>query len=740
MRFPALATLALAVAALTLAAAPAFADDPQGWGGMAIAHDTSPPLSSLDAKGGNGNGAGVPARHRQGNVFADIAPDKADRHHQSQIVGSAPPTIGNWEGVNNVNGVIPPDTNGDVGATQYVQWVNLTMRIYNKATGAVQLTQPGNALWSGFGTGTPASVCASTNQGDPVVTYDKQHGRWIMSQFAFKTTAFGEPTAPYYQCIAVSQTSDATGQYYRYGYEVNAGINSNNFNDYPKFGVWSDGLYMTTNNFNGNSFAGAGIYAFDLAKMLTGAPATFVARQLSSAYEGLLPAHADSATQVPPAGDPEYIGGVDTSGAGTGSTFQLWRFTPDFNSGTSTLSAPTNIAVTPYTFAFCGQAYSSACIAQRGTTRTLDPLSDRLMNRLQYRRVGTDDVLVASHTVNAGSNQAGVRWYEIHTPDGGSPNVVQDSTFAPADGVSRWMGSAAMNGNGDIALGYSAAGSSTYPSIRYTGRLATDPLNTMTFGEGTIAAGGGSQTGYSRWGDYSSMSVDPDDDQTFWYTQEYYGGTSSYGWQTRIGSFKLAPAAPATLTGVSMNPTSVTGGGSSTGTVTLSAPAPSTGAVVSLASNAGVIHVPASVTVPANATSATFTATTDSVTAATTGTITASYAGVDKTTTLTVNPPAAAGVTLSASPSSRTVKHGRSTSYTVTLSRTGGFNGPVTLSASGLPSGASASFSPNPVSDSSATMTVNTSGATRGTYTLTITGTASGISPSPTTGVTLKIN
>src|SRR3954471_15914842 len=215
MRFPALATLALAVAALTLAAAPAFADDPQGWGGKAIAHDTSPPLSSLDAKGGNG--AGAPARHRQGNVFADIAPDKADRHHQSQIVGSAPPTIGNWEGVNNVNGVIPPDTNGDVGDTQYVQWVNLTFRVFDKYTGAVLKTAAGNTLWSDFGGGTAASVCASTNQGDPVVLYDKQDQRWIMSQFAFSTDPFGNPTPPYYQCIAVSQTSDALGQYNRYG-------------------------------------------------------------------------------------------------------------------------------------------------------------------------------------------------------------------------------------------------------------------------------------------------------------------------------------------------------------------------------------------------------------------------------------------------------------------------------------------------------------------------------------------
>src|SRR4051794_33666102 len=154
-----LVSLVVALAATAFVAAGASAEDPQ-WSGQAIAHDTSPPLSSLQDTGNHGQGKGVPARHRSGATFQDIAETPSDSRHQSQLVGSAPPTIGNWEGVNNVNGVIPPDTNGDVGATQYVQWVNLTFRVFDKATGAVQKTAAGNTLWTGFGTGTPASVCA----------------------------------------------------------------------------------------------------------------------------------------------------------------------------------------------------------------------------------------------------------------------------------------------------------------------------------------------------------------------------------------------------------------------------------------------------------------------------------------------------------------------------------------------------------------------------------------------------
>jgi hypothetical protein len=529
----------------------------ESWNAQAVVADQSSALSSIPRQPPHpGHGAAV--RHR-GNAFQDIALSARDRAQLQTSLGpgTAPSTSSNWEGVNNLNAVIPPDTTGDVGLNAYVQWVNLSFQIRSKSSGA-NLYGPaaGNTLWSGFGSGTPASVCATTNQGDVQVNYDRRADRWVFAQFAFNADRWGTPVAPYYECFAVSTTNDPTGSYYRYAFQVNAPAHPSYFPDYPKLGIWPSGYYLTTNNFNGNTFVGPGIYAFDRTKMLAGdASASFIAEQLPSQYEGLLPAHADGpSSQQPPSGTPEYIGAVDTSdslspGTGTGNKVQIWTLQPNFATSSATLAGPVTLSVDPYTFAFCGQVYAGACIPQPGTSQTLDPLADRLMQRLQYRNFGSYASLVASHTVNvgsSGSDQAGIRWYEIrYTPSTGTtPTLSQQSTFAPADGVNRWMGGAAIDGSGDIALGYSASSTSVYPSIRYTGRLAGDAPGQMTQGEGVLANGSGSQTGYARWGDYSAMSVDPSDDSTFWYTQEYYAGTSAAGWQTRVGAFRLAATPP----------------------------------------------------------------------------------------------------------------------------------------------------------------------------------------------------
>jgi hypothetical protein len=533
----------VAMLLLLAASAPAARADGELESGPAVRSDISPPLRSLPAQP-PGNDHANPVRRRPtltGEGF-DISPPDL-RRQATAAPGTLISTEGTWEGVNNVNGVIPPDANGDVGLHDYVQWVNLSFRIWSKSGVSRYGPAAGNTLWAGFG-----GTCQTTNQGDPVVLYDRQANRWVFSQFAFTTKGNGSTVPPYYQCFAVSTTGDPTGSYYRYAFRVNP--TTDYFPDYPKFGVWGDAYYMSTNNF-GKTFAGPGAFAFDRTKMLAGDPtASFVGFQLPATYEGLLPSNATGATP-PPAGTPNYFAAVDTAGTGTGSTFQIWKLHADFATpANSTLTGPVNVPVSPYKYAFCGSTSSPSCIPQPGTTRTLDPLADRLMNRLDYRNFGDHEALVASHTVNVGSgsaNQAGVRWYEIRAPGTGSPEVYQQGTFAPADGVNRWMGSAALDGDGDMALGYSASSASVFPSIRVTGRLADDPLGTMPQGEQTIVAGGGSQTGYSRWGDYSAMSADPVDDSTFWYTQEYYAGTSSAGWQTRIGSFRLRPAPPVTL-------------------------------------------------------------------------------------------------------------------------------------------------------------------------------------------------
>src|SRR6266852_3067453 len=384
-----------------------------------------------------------------------LTPLEEDPVRQISSVGLMTPTPTlNFEGLGNgqygftVNSA-PPDTNGTVGATQYVQWVNTSFAIFNKSSGAL-IAGPtaGNTLWSGFGGG-----CQTNNDGDPVVLYDKAAQRWVFSQFSVTTT-------PYLQCIAVSTTSDATGTYNRYSFQYG------NFDDYPKMGVWSDGYYETFNMFNGNTFVGADACAYNRTAMLAGSAATQVCFQQGSSVGGLLPSDIDGTT-APPSGSPNYMVYFGTN------NLNLFKFHVDFNTpANSTFTGPTVIPVA----AFSPLCSGGTCVPQPGTTQQLDSLADRLMYRLAYRNFGTHESLVVNHSVTAGSG-GGVRWYEIQNPSG-TPTVAQQSTFAP-DSNYRWMGSVAMDQSGDLALGYSVASSSLNPTIRYTGRVPTDPSGTM---------------------------------------------------------------------------------------------------------------------------------------------------------------------------------------------------------------------------------------------------------------------
>lgn len=403
----------------------------------------------------------------------------------------------------------PPDTNGAVGATQYVQIVNESFAVFNKSTGALVMGPVvTNSVWSGFGGG-----CQNNDDGDAVVAYDKIAGRWIISQFSVSTK-------PYLQCIAVSTTSDATGTYNRYAFSYSL------FPDYPKIGVWPDGYYTTYNMFKGNSFDGSALCALNRSAMLTGAAATQQCFQLAVKFSGVLPADLDGATQ-PPAGAPNYMMNFDTN------SLNLWRFHVDWTTpANTTLSGPVNIPVAAFSEACNG----GVCVPQGGTKNTLDSLGDRLMHRLAYRNFSTYESLVVNHSVVAGSS-VGVRWYEVRSP-GSNPAVYQSGTFAP-DSTWRWMGSIAEDKAGDIAVGYSASSASIFPAIRYTGRVPTDPPGTLE-GEQSVQAGSGSQAkGLNRWGDYSAVTLDPTDDCTFFYTNEYLKTNGTFNWSTRINSFKF---------------------------------------------------------------------------------------------------------------------------------------------------------------------------------------------------------
>jgi hypothetical protein len=478
-----------------------------------LKHDVSPPLTDM-----------IRMTPAQPNPFSpriiDILPTGHDQPAQLNAVPDAalqeqvlPPvsaTLGlNFEGLGLgqygfVLQAAPPDTNGVVGATQYVQWVNLEFAVFNKNTGALVAGPTfGNAIWAGFG-----GQCQTSNSGDPIVQYDKIANRWIMTQFAVNS-------APFLQCVAVSTTSDATGPYNRYAFSF-----GNLFNDYPKLGVWPDAYYISFNMFT-NVFVGPAACAMDRNAMLAGAAATIQCFQQTSAFTTLLPSDMDGTIQ-PAAGEPGFF--VDFGV----NKLNLWKFHVDFAvPANSTFTGPTALAVAAFT-----QGCNRTCVAQPGTTNRLDMLGDRLMYRLAYRKFADGhEALVTSHTITTG-----YRWYEIRDPNG-SPTVFQQGTFAP-DTNTRWMGSIAMDQNGNIGLGYTLGSSTVFPSVFFTGRNPGDPAGTMQT-EQVIVNGSGSQTSPTRWGDYSAMTVDPADDCTFWYTQEYSKTTGSFSWNTRIANFKF---------------------------------------------------------------------------------------------------------------------------------------------------------------------------------------------------------
>ncbi|GAC1513057.1 MAG: hypothetical protein NVS1B3_17260 [Candidatus Dormibacteraceae bacterium] len=415
---------------------------------------------------------------------------------------------------------VPPDTNGAVGSTQFVQTVNVTFAVYDKSTGKLEL---GPALltdlWAGFG-----GLCETQEGGDPVVLYDQLAGRWIISQLAYNGSLTDNN-----QCIAVSETADATGRYHRYSFPFGS-----NLNDYPKFGVWPDAYYYSANMYavaGAFKFSGALACAYDRAAMLRGKPAAAICFQNPPTVASLLPANLDGST-LPPTGAPEtFVGLADAT------DLNVFHLHADFEQPGNSTFAGITLPVAPFK-EICARATDLACIPQPTPGEHVDGLGDRLMFRLAYRNFGDHESLVANHTV-AGGPLAAVRWYEIRNPTT-APFVYQQGTVV--DPVNNyWLGSIAMDKAGDIALGFSASSTSLFPSILAVGRQPGDPLGTMR-GPLVLQPGGGVQlpNSYRRWGDYSSMAIDPADDCTFWYTQEFYKATGIINWATRVSSFKFA--------------------------------------------------------------------------------------------------------------------------------------------------------------------------------------------------------
>lgn len=515
--------------------------------GEAVRHDLSPPLRALARRAGPPSA--LPTRFARQRLPIPEAPGEAIPRmdpalDRSRPLGTMPEPNLTFEGNSAADQsflfILPPDPTGEAGPNHYVQAVNVVFSVYTKDGTRILGPLDNTTLWAGLG-----GPCQRDNDGDPIVQYDQLADRWMISQFAVPGGSQG-----YHECIAVSATPDPTGPYHRYDFRLSQTV----FNDYPKFGVWPDGYYMSINQFT-DGFVGPGAVVFERDEMLAGRPARFVYfdQGLDSTLRPQLPADLEG-TNPPPPGSPNYF---VTSVDGEPDRLGVFRFQVDWSDPeASTFTGPVELPTEAFESSMCVSGDPTrGCIPQMGTPARLDDISDRLMYRLAYRNFGDHESMVVNQTVDTnGLDHAGLRWYELRRSSGDEWGIHQQSTFSPdlalPQGVSapdpldhRWMGSIGMDGSGNVALGYSISGAARFPSIAYTGRLAGDEPNTMPQGEVILHAGTGSQHfPIGRWGDYSHIAVDPTDDCTFWLTAEYYTDAPQEGgnlspWHTRVGSF-----------------------------------------------------------------------------------------------------------------------------------------------------------------------------------------------------------
>ena len=520
-----------------------------------------------------------------------------------------------FEGMGNLDNAVltgfvtwPPDNDGDVGRRYYAQMNNISFEIFDKRTGdSVLGPLPNVAIWSSAvdQNGDPLSICGKNNDGDPIVLYDHQARRWIFTQFALGAY---EPGPPFlfglggYECIAVSTSSDPTGSYYLYEFEIVPGSFDEpafGLNDYPKLGVWPDGLYMSTNEFIASpatgfafSFQGASATAIDKWAMYAGKPAKAIKFLIPAATEpdqpfhfSLQPSHWEGDNRPMEHDHDRWCGHARGEGApnifiqnmdyetwGPLPPFTQpdgihhWAFDANFRRPERSRFTDLGLIPTPAFDSLGAYLYGAfgVGVPQPGTSHTLDILGQSTMTRAQYRSFRGYDVIVGNVAtcvlpsgetcVDAGGDvhtdgRIGTRWFELRKKPRGGWKLHQSGTWSPDDGDSRWMGSAAMDAEGNIAVGYSVSGPTTYPSVRYAARQADDPRGKLG-SEQSCVEGSASQDvtiggdPVLRWGDYSTISVDPKDGCTFWYTNEFYdvGVDDCYPggcWKTQVCSFKL---------------------------------------------------------------------------------------------------------------------------------------------------------------------------------------------------------
>ena len=451
----------------------------------------------------------------------------------------------------------PPDTVGDVGLNHYVQMVNATFfQVWNKQGVPLTAALTFGNLW-------PAGQTCRSNSGDPIVVYDHLADRWLLSQLS--------SVSPGFMCVAISQTPDPTaGTWFLYTF------NMGTFPDYPKFGVWPDGYYMT-------SYLGStlGVYAFDRSKMLLGQAATFVSSSIPALGTAsvrdtrILPSDLDG--PAPPAGTPNYFLRPVDSRQDPGfpvDRIEIYAFSVNFTAATFSFTLVDTLNPAPFNTMACNRTRAGIrdCVPEPATTGTVDALSNRPMMQLRFRSFSGGEVfsMVVNQTIDVRGSMpfpvpdldvAGIRWYEFRK-SGGPWSISQQGTYAPQPAgitksnqlLHRWMGSAAMDKFGNIAIGYSIDNDDNanpvFPGIRYVGHDFNAAPGVMG-PEMTILNGTNSQTqgAGARWGDYSTMSVDPADDCTFWYTTHVAAPGGSGPRPTRIASFRFDNCSPQLISG-----------------------------------------------------------------------------------------------------------------------------------------------------------------------------------------------
>jgi hypothetical protein len=462
-----------------------------------------------------------------------------------------PPPLLTFEGMNRMetDSGVPPDTDGDVGPNHYIEALNVAYRIFDKSGNPLTPVTTFNSFFAPLGDSTPCG--ANDNQGDPFVFYDHLADRWVLSDFAFRR---GDRRTLFYECIGISQTSDpVSGGWFLYALQADPS-HPDRLGDYPKFALWPDAYYLTMNEYVPipEHFEAVRVYALDRGSMIAGQPTNAVGFTIDPTALGdcysLVPA-SFRAGDPPPAGSQEFLMAINaprTRDSVTQTHVKGWLFHVDFaNPGNSTLgiganhSANAQITVNSFVNAF---TTTFDLVPQRdGDTNLLDTLGDRMMTPVVYQNRNGTESLWADHTIllNYPDGPTAIRWYQFDVTGGNFPTTaVQQQDWAnDNDGLWRWMPSIAVDAAGNAAIGYSTSSSMIFPSIRYAGRLATDPLGNLSQGEGIMTNGRAEQRD-DRWGDYTMTTIDPVDGMSFWHVNEYYRRVGN-NWLTRVGKFNF---------------------------------------------------------------------------------------------------------------------------------------------------------------------------------------------------------